>query len=264
MAQTRIHYMVTRSDGTVPPTDELYASAARRDGEDVPTVNVADNIGRTLDCPTPSPGFYTDRPFPYFHLYTRPGEVLENLTEDWGWPIRLWIVEPRGETANWGGKYYPYWLMSHQIHVVTETEAWRAFGHRGVQVQQTLQQIPDLARQWAAQWAADPRGARTTYTAWKEQLEEHHALDWWVRLRAQYSRRTAALAQTTRLAEDAAEQAATADGADTETLTAILLRARSLIAGQLLHDRIHTGEHEKAVRALLLGAGLDLPVPVAA
>lgn len=263
MSKTRIHYMATRADGTVPPTDELYASAARRDGEPVWTTNLADHIGRTIVIPDPSPGFYTDRPFPYFHMITRPGEVLEGWTEDWGWPIRLWIVEPRGETNNWGGSYYPYWMLSHQIHVVAETEVWRAFGHRGVQVQQTLDQIPDLARQWAARWAADPRAAHDAHAAWTEQMDERHALDWWVRIRAQYSRRTAALNTATRLAQDAAEQAATAAGVDTETVTAIRLRARALITGQLLHDRIRTGEHEKSIRALLLGAGLELPVPVA-
>ncbi|WP_052441076.1 hypothetical protein [Streptacidiphilus anmyonensis] len=266
MAQHRpvIHYMVTRPDGTVPPTCDSLAHWARTHGEDVPTVNLAQHVGETVDHPSPGEKWYTDKPFSYFHMYTRPGEVLELESTAEGWPVRLWIVEPRGETGNWGGRYYPYWLMSHQIHVVGETEGWRAFGHRGAQVLQTLAQIPDLAREWTAQWAADPQATHRTYTAWQQELEEHHALDWWAHFRAQYSRRTAALRAATRLAADSAGQAADAAGAGPETVTAIRSRARSLIAGQLLHDRIRTGEYERTVRALLLGDGLDHPAPVPA
>lgn len=264
MAQHRpvTRYMVTRADGTVPPTDELYAHAARRDGEPVWTANLGDHIGRTIVIPDPSPGFYTDRPFPYFHMYTRSGEVLENLTEDWGWPMRLWIVEPRGETQNWGGSYYPYWLLSHQIHVVEETDAALVFGPRGARVQRTLDQLPDLARQWTGQWAADPEAMRHAHTAWKEELDSTHAVDWWVPVRARSSRRQAALSTAHRLA-DSATAPATAD-IDPDTATAIRLRARSLVSGQLLHDRIRTGSYEKSIRALLLGAGLDSQVAVAA
>ncbi|MFE6497181.1 hypothetical protein [Streptomyces sp. NPDC057748] len=145
-------------------------------------------------------------------MYTRPGKILERIED--GWPIRLFVVEPLGETGNWGGDNYPYWLMSHQIRVVEETAAWRALGHRGVQVLTALAQLPDLARQWAEEWDADPEGTRHTYTVWEERVNDTHALDWWAHYRAQYSRRTASLKTANHLAGDVAAQAATAAGAD--------------------------------------------------
>jgi hypothetical protein len=252
--RTVVHYMATRPDGTVPP---YYAGAV---GESVPTVNLADHIGQDVDHPDPGQKWYTDKPFSYFLMFTKSGEVLENPSLSW--PIRLWIVEPRGETGNWGGSYYPYWLMSHQLHVVGETDAWQAFGHRGKQVVASLAQLPDLAREWSAQWTAEPDSSRRAHTQWKDEIDNTHALDWWAHYRARYSRRTAALATATQLAADAAAQAAT--GATPEAVDAIRLRARCLIAGQLMHDRIRNGTYERSVRGLLLGAGLDSPVAVAA
>ncbi|MFF3127378.1 hypothetical protein ACFVRD_34925 [Streptomyces sp. NPDC057908] len=216
---------------------------------------LADHVGQTIDHPSPGQKWYTDKPFSYFHMYTRPGEILERLES--GWPVRLFVVEPHGETGNWGAGFAPYWLMSHRIRVVEETDAWRAFGHRGAQVLAVIAQLPDLARQWAAQWAADPESSRRTYAAWDERVTDTHALDWWAHYRAEYSRRTVGLKAADQLAEAAAAQAATDAGADTEALTAIRLRARCMVVGQLLHDRIRSGEYEQSIRALLLGAGLD-------
>ncbi|MCX4799901.1 hypothetical protein OG497_39355 [Streptomyces sp. NBC_01242] len=252
-----VHYIATRPDGTVPPTCEHLARYYSAQGETIPTVNLADHIGETVDHPSPGQKWYTDKPFSYFHMYTRPGEILERLEERW--PVRLWEVEPLGETGNWGGDNYPYWLMSHQIRVVRETEAWRAFGHRGMQVMAVLAQLPDLARQWADEWAADPEGTRRTYKAWDKRVTDTHALGWWAHYRAQYSRRTAGLNTANQLAGDAAAQAATDVGADPYAVAMIRLRARCLVAGQLMHDRIRSGEYEQSIRGLLLGAGLDTP-----
>ncbi|MFE1452684.1 hypothetical protein [Streptomyces olivaceoviridis] len=261
-ARPVVHYMATRPDGTVPPTCEHLARYAREHSETVPTVNLADHIGQVIDHPSPGQKWYTDKPFSYFHMYTRPGAILERIED--GWPIRLFVVEPLGETGNWGDDFAPYWLMSHQIRVVEETEAWRSFGHRGEQVLAVLAQLPDLARQWATEWAADPEGTRRTYAKWEERVADTHALTQWAYWRAQSSRRSAGLATANQLAGDAAAQAATDAGADPHTVAMIQLRARCLVAGQLMHDRIRNGEYEQSIRALLLGAALDTPAPVPA
>ncbi|MFF7342034.1 hypothetical protein ACFZAT_32620 [Streptomyces sp. NPDC008163] len=261
-ARPVVHYMATRPDGTVPPTDTYLAAYHRAQGETIPTVNLADNIGQVIDHPTPGRKWYTDRPFGYFHMYTRPGEILERIED--GWPIRLWIVEPLGETGNWGGHFYPYWLLSQQIRVVEETDAWKAFGHRGAQVLATLAQIPDLAGQWATEWTADPERTLRTYKAWEERVDRTRALTGWASCRAEYSRREAGLQAANELAGNAAGEAATAAGADPHAVTLIQLRARCLVAGQLMFDRIRNGEYEQSIRGLLLGAGLDTPAPVPA
>ncbi|WP_331759945.1 hypothetical protein OG422_31275 (plasmid) [Streptomyces sp. NBC_01525] len=250
-ARPAVHYLATRPDGTVPPTSPRLVPH----GEGVPTVNLADHIGQVVDHPSPGAKWYTDTPFSYFHLYARPGEILERIED--GWPIRLFVVEPRGETGNWGADFAPYWLMSHQIYVVEETEAWRAFGHRGAQVLTVLAELPELARQWAAEWAADPDGTARAYAAWHSRMDETHALGWWAFHRARSSRRAAALKAADQLAHDAAVQATTAVGAEPHAADMIRLRARALTAGQLLHDRICSGQYERSVRGLLLGTGLD-------
>ncbi|MEW1724708.1 hypothetical protein [Streptomyces sp. NPDC093109] len=257
-----VHYMATRPDGTLPPTDVYLARYYSDQGETIPTVNLADHIGESVDHPSPGQKWYTDKPFSYFHMYTRPGEILERIEE--GWPVRLFVVEPLGETGNWGGDNYPYWLMSQQIRVVEETEAWRAFGHRGAQTLAVLAQLPDLARQWATEWAADPEGTRRTYKAWETRVDRTRALTSWASCRAEYSRREAGLQAANQLAGDAAGQAATESGADPHAVALIQLRARCLVSGQLMFDRIRTGEYEQSIRGLLLGAGLDTPAPVPA
>ncbi|WP_331759898.1 hypothetical protein [Streptomyces anulatus] len=257
-----VHYMATRPDGTVPPTDTYLARYHRGQGETIPTVNLADHIGQVVHHPSPGRKWYTDKPFGYFHMYTRPGEILERIED--GWPMRLFVVEPLGETGNWGGDNYPYWLMSQQIRVVGETDAWKAFGHRGAQVLEVLAQMPDLARQWAEAWAADPEGADRTYQVWQERVDRTRALTSWASCRAECSRREAGLREADRLAGDAAAQAATAAGASPHAVALIRLRARCLVAGQLMFDRIRSDEYEQSVRGLLLGAALDNPAPVPA
>jgi len=254
-----IHYLVTRPDGTVPPTSGHAAEYATWQGEPIPTVNIADHLGRLVAHPSPGKRWFDDRPFSYFRLYTRPGEALERVE----WPARLWIVEPRGETGNWGAPHYPYWVLCHQLKVVEETDIWRAFGHRGETVLDVLQrQLPDLARQWATEWAADPDGTRQRYGTWTERLSEIR-VDWWVYWKARYSRRSAAATVAETLARTAAEKAALDVGADKDATAAVSHRAWCLIAGHLLHDRLRR-PHEREIRALLLGAGLDSPQPALA
>lgn len=260
-ARPVVHYIATRPDGTVPPTTPHLAAYYSAQGETIPTTNLADSIGETVDHPSPGQKWYTDKPFSYFHMYTRPGEILERIED--GWPIRLFVVEPLGETGNWGADFAPHWLMSHRLRVLEETDAWRAFGHRGEQVLAVLAQLPDLARQWATQWAADPEGTCRTYTTWEERVDDTRALTSWAFWRARNSRRSAGLATANQLAGEAAAQSATDAGADPYVVAMIRLRARCLVAGQLMHDRICSGEYEQSIRALLLGTALDTPAPVA-
>ncbi|MGW7347883.1 hypothetical protein [Streptomyces sp. NPDC054854] len=261
-ARPVVHYMATRPDGTVPPTSPHLARYYIGLGETIPTVNLADHIGETVDHPTPGERWYTDKPFGYFHMYTRPGEILERIEN--GWPIRLFVVEPLGETGNWGADFAPHWLMSQRIRVAEETDSWRAFGHRGAQVLAVLAQLPDLAAQWANQWAADPEGTRRIYKAWETRVDDTRVLTDWALWRARHSRREAALQAANQLAGDAAAQAATDAGADPHAVALIRLRARCLVAGQLMHDRIRTGAYEQSLRGLLLGAGLDTPIAIPA
>ncbi|WP_435245198.1 hypothetical protein [Streptomyces tendae] len=253
-----IHYLATRPDGTVPPTSGLPAEYEGWSSISVPTVNIADHLGGTVDHPTPGKPWYDETHFSYFRTYTRPGELLERVA----WPARLWVVEPLGETGNWGGKHYPYWVLCHRLRVVEEAEPWHAFGHRGKQTLATLAQLPDLAAEWAAEWAADPERTRRIYAPWKKRVDATHALDWWAFFRAQYSRREAARETAEKLAL-AAVELAVADATD-EAASAIRLRARCLIAGQLLFDRIRNGEYEQEVRGYLLGAALSKPQPALA
>ncbi|MGA4953738.1 hypothetical protein [Streptomyces lydicamycinicus] len=258
---TRPLYIATRPDGTVPPTCRALAEYARQTGEPIPTVNLAARIGETVDHPSPGRKWYTDKPFGYFHMYTRPGEILERIEE--GWPVRLFVVEPLGETGNWSADHHPYWLMSHQVRVVDEAPAWRALGHRGQQVLNLIDQLPGLLRQWAGEWAADPDSARQRYDVWSERVTDTRARQW-AHHRAQTSRRKAAVITADVLARTAVVKAVTEAGATPDTVTAIRLRARCLVAGHLLHDRIRSDEYEQSIRGLLLGAGLDTSASAAA
>ncbi|MFD7498296.1 hypothetical protein ACFV8T_39290 [Streptomyces sp. NPDC059832] len=255
-----VHYMATRPDGTVPPSIGNAAGYAYpvRTGDPIPTVNLADHIGQVVNHPTPGKPWYDETAFSYFRTYTRPGELLERVQ----WPARLWVVEPLGETGTWHG--YSYWVLCHQLRVIEEADPWHAFGHRGKQVMAVLAQLPDLVRQWADQWVADPEGMHRMYKVWETRVQKTRALTSWASCRAEYSRREAALQTATQLAGDAATQAATDAGADPHAVSLIQLRARCLVAGQLMFDRIRTGEYEQSIRGLLLGAGLDTTAPVPA
>ncbi|WP_331736879.1 hypothetical protein OG426_55565 (plasmid) [Streptomyces canus] len=260
MTKAPIHYMVTMLDGTVPPT----AGPSNR----YATVNLTEHVGEVVDHPTPGRPWYDDSAFSYFRTYTQRGigQVLERHSQ-WpaGWPLRLWIVEPLGETGSWGGRPNPYCVLTHRVKIVEETEVWRVFGPRGRQVFDLIdRQLPDLARQWADEWQTDPDGTRQRYDAWSERLSDTHALCCWVRNKAINSRREAAKDVAQELAWTAAEQAALAVGAAKDAVTAISSRASCLTAGQLLHDLLCRGNYQKSIRALLLGAGLDTKVPALA
>ncbi|MFF4409747.1 hypothetical protein [Streptomyces sp. NPDC001404] len=256
-----VHYIATRPDGTVPPTCGSAAEYAHWIGEPIPTVNLAAHLGQAVDHPDPGRRWYDDSPFSYFRMYTKPGEILERVQ----WPARLFVVEPRGETGNWGAPHYPYWALSHQLKVIEETEAWRAFGHRGDKVLDVIdRQLPELARQWAEEWAADPDGTRQRYDAWSERLNNTGALSDWVYWKACSSRRAAAAEQAQFLARTAAEKSAAAVLDDLDAVAVISRRAQGLTAAELLHDRLRRSRREKEILALLRGVDVDTPQSAAA
>ncbi|MFE7358398.1 hypothetical protein ACFU8Q_36195 [Streptomyces sp. NPDC057543] len=51
MKKPQRHYMATLSDGTVPPTCEHLARYYSAQGETIPTVNLTDQVGQTVDFP---------------------------------------------------------------------------------------------------------------------------------------------------------------------------------------------------------------------
>lgn len=153
MARTPVTwYMATPADGTIELSRQTEAP-----------VNLADAVGKVVDHPTPcAVKWFDESAFSYFRMVKRVGEALED-TGIWPvtWPVRLWIVEPVGETGNWSPHHYPYRLLAHQIRVLEETNAWRALGAGGREVLDVIHhQIPERAAQWAADWDADPEGMR--------------------------------------------------------------------------------------------------------
>ncbi|MXG30166.1 hypothetical protein [Streptomyces sp. YIM 132580] len=133
-------------------------------------VNLAENVGQVIDHPTPCTTLWFDEgPFSYFRMDKRVGEVLED-TGIWPavWPIRLWTVQPLGETGNWSHHHYPYRLLSHQIRVLEETDPWPALGAAGRDVLDVIHgQIPERAARWAADWDADPEGMEERRRNWR-------------------------------------------------------------------------------------------------
>ncbi|WP_432190467.1 hypothetical protein [Streptomyces sp. Tue6028] len=252
MATAQTHYMVTMPDGTVPPTAGPSSQ--------YPTVNLADHIGQVVDHPTPSKRWHDETAFSYFRTYTQRGvgEILERRRQ-WPhqWPVRLWIVEPLGETGNWGSRHDQYWVLCHQLKVGEETASWRAFGDRGWQVWNLIEnQLPELARQWAQEWQTDPDGTRHRYDTWTQRLHDTQGVSCWARIMADRARWVGAMEVAQELASAAAENAAAVTGADPGAVTAVTRRARCYTTGQLLHDRLGQGDFQKCIRALLLGAGL--------
>ncbi|MFC7830786.1 hypothetical protein [Streptomyces sp. NPDC057375] len=130
-------------------------------------VNLADNVGHVVDHPKPCTHLWFDEsPFSYFRMVKRVGEALEDTGI---WPVRLWIVEPLGETGNRSQHHYPYRLLSHQIRVLEETDAHPALGPSGLDVLDVVQQqIPEQAVRWAADWDADPEGMRQREWNWAQ------------------------------------------------------------------------------------------------
>ncbi|MFJ8856447.1 hypothetical protein [Streptomyces sp. NPDC102437] len=48
-----MYYLATRPDGTVPPTAGHANEYPNKAADLIPTVNIADHIGETVDHPTP-------------------------------------------------------------------------------------------------------------------------------------------------------------------------------------------------------------------
>ncbi|MFF7365420.1 hypothetical protein [Streptomyces sp. NPDC008125] len=159
MARTPVTwYMATPADGII----ELSRQAGT-------PVSLADRVGQVIDHPKPCAlKWFDESGFSYFRMVKRVGEVLED-TSIWPvtWPVRLWVVEPLGETGNWSQHHYPYRLLAHRIRVVEETDPWPALGVRGREVLDVIQQqIPQRATEWAADWDADPDGMRERRRTW--------------------------------------------------------------------------------------------------
>ncbi|WP_395100690.1 hypothetical protein [Streptomyces noursei] len=115
-------YIATPADGII----EISRQAGT-------PVNLAASVGQVIDHPNPCANLWFDETrFSYFRMVKRVGEALED-TSIWPvtWPIRLWIVEPLGETGNWSQRHYPYRLLAHQIRVLEETDAHLALGAGG-------------------------------------------------------------------------------------------------------------------------------------
>ncbi|GAB1331714.1 hypothetical protein [Streptomyces sennicomposti] len=261
MSKPSLHYMVTMPDGTVPPTAGFTTSYE--------TVNLTEHVGQVVDHPTPCKHkWYDESSFSYFRTYTQRGvgEVLERSSE-WAvqWPVRLWIVEPLGETGNWGGRHYPYWVLTHRLRVVEETDISRAFGPRGDKVLSLIQQqLPELAGQWASEWAADPEGTRARYDAWLTGSVQPKHAQWWVDAKARSARREAAISQARELACTTAEQAAAAVLDDQDAVSHIRRRAWYLAAAEMFNDLLRRYDFQREVLAILRGSGLDTNAPALA
>jgi hypothetical protein len=153
-------YMTTPADGVI----EMSRQAGT-------PVNLAAAVGQVIDHPNPCRNkWYDETRFSYFRMVKRVGEALED-TGIWPvtWPVRLWIVEPVGETGNWSPRHYPYRLLSHQLRVLGETDAHLALGVSGRDVLDVIRhQIPERAARWAADWDADPEGMRERRWNWEQ------------------------------------------------------------------------------------------------
>ncbi|GAA4694306.1 hypothetical protein [Streptomyces youssoufiensis] len=132
-------------------------------------INLSASVGQVIDHPNPcTTKWYDETPFSYFRMVKRVGEVLEDTTI-WPitWPVRLWIVEPLGETGNWSPSHYPYRLLSHRIRVLEEADAHLALGPCGRDVLTAIQEIPERAARWATDWDADPEGRHERKRDWE-------------------------------------------------------------------------------------------------
>ncbi|MEU3901622.1 hypothetical protein [Streptomyces sp. NPDC045251] len=229
-------------------------------------VNLAANVGQVIDHPKPCTNLWFDEgPFSYFRMVKRVGEALED-TGIWPitWPVRLWIVEPLGETGNWGQRHYPYRLLSHQIRVLEETDAHRSLGAAGRDVLDVIQQqIPEQAVRWAADWDADPEGMRQRQWNWAQCGGRACGSGQWaqsVALTTSHARRESA-AQTwiEHLARRAVDQAL----ADTDASMYAYSYAYGRATGHAVAAQ-HQARFDAYVLDALRGTGLDSSAAVAA
>lgn len=244
-------YMATPADGII--------EHSRQAG--VP-VCLAGAVGQVVDHPTPcKTKWFDESAFSYFRLVKHPGEALGD-TGIWPvtWPIRLWIVEPVGDTGNWSPRHYPYRLLAHQIRVVEETDAWQALGRNGREVLDVIEnEIPERAPGWAADWDADPEGMRERQWNWHlcggrncgSGLWAHSMIGAVSRGRREY----AAHRWTERLAGETAERSLADSGASRQAVHYAWGRASDLaIAAQ------HQTRFGAYVLDTLRAAELDTPV----
>ncbi|EYT77995.1 hypothetical protein CF54_39970 [Streptomyces sp. Tu 6176] len=257
MARTRkptAWYRATQADGII----ELSRQAGT-------PVNLADAVGQVVDHPAPCRSKWLDESgFSYFRMVKRVGEVLED-TGIWPvtWPVRLWIVEPIGETGNWSPRYYPYRLLSHQIRVLEETDAHRALGPAGRDVLNVIQEIPERAARWAADWDADPEGMRDRKWNWEQRGGPTCGSGRWadsLAMAVSHNRRESA-AQTwiEHLARNTVDQALAVTDASMMARCYAYSRATGCaVAAQ------HQARFEPYVLDALRGVGLDSPAPAVA
>lgn len=248
-------YMATPADGIIQQSRDAGTP-----------VSLADAVGQVIDHPTPCRNkWFDESPFSYFRMVKRVGEALED-TGIWPvtWPVRLWIVEPVGDTGNWGQNYYPYRLLAHQVRVVEEADAWKALGRNGRDVLDVIdQQIPERAAQWAADWAADPVGLQERRENWRLCTGQHSTSGMKALSLADDTARTrreaSGLMWTKQLAATAAENALAGSGSDPAAVYYARSRASGLATAAHVQDR-----WDAYVLDTLRGVDLDNPVPATA
>ncbi|MFI1177867.1 hypothetical protein [Streptomyces melanogenes] len=248
-------YIATPADGII----ELSCQAGT-------PVDLADHIGQVVDHPNPcTRKWFDESTFSYFRMVKRVGEALED-TGIWPvtWPLRLWIVEPVGDTGNWSPQHYPYRLLAHQIRVVEETDAWQALGAGGREVLDVIEhEIPERAPRWAAAWDADPEGMRERRWQWHLCGGRNSGSGMWAEsvawATARARREYAAQLWNQRLAGETAERVLAASGASAQAVTYALSRAADLATAAQHHTRF--GAY---VLDTLRAAELDIPAPVPA
>ncbi|MEV7899649.1 hypothetical protein [Streptomyces cyaneofuscatus] len=247
-------YIATPADGII----EMSRQAGT-------PVNLAANVGKVIDHPKPCTNLWFDESrFSYFRMVKRVGEVLEDTGMCPTWPVRLWIVEPLGETGNWDQRYYPYRLLSHQIRVLEETDAHRALGPAGRDVLDVIQQeIPERAVRWAADWDADPEGMRDRQWNWEQCGGPTCGSGRWadsLAMSVSHQRRESA-AQTwiEHLARNAVDQVL----ADTDASLMACCYAYGRATGCAVATQ-HQARFEPYVLDALRGIGLDSPAPAVA
>ncbi|WP_030237383.1 hypothetical protein [Streptomyces sp. NRRL S-350] len=236
------HYLATRPDGTVPAGP----------GSTIPINLLTPDANGIVRHPNPgAPGTWWSGEHLTLTLTTAAGEALEGRT----WPVRLFAVEPVGESAP-GGPGYRHQVRTRALRVVEETDARLALGPRAAQVLVLIEELPELAHRWASRYAADPAAGHEAYETWR--LCTHHGHTSAVNARARAadaarrSRRDAALSAVRQLAVDAALPAAEEFGPRAAHYAAMRASARADAA--LLEDRL-----TDYVLLALRGHSLDRP-----
>ncbi|MFJ4569018.1 hypothetical protein ACIP4U_36275 [Streptomyces caelestis] len=248
-------YMATPADGIIQHSRQAGTP-----------VSLADAVGQVIDHPNPCrTKWFDETDFSYFRMVKRVGEALED-TGIWPvtWPVRLWIVEPVGDTGNWSQHHYPYRLLAHQIRVVEETDAWQALGAGGREVLEVIEhEIPERAPGWAADWDADPEGMRERRWNWHLSGGRNSGSGMWAQsvthATARARREYAAQRWNQRLAGETAERVLAASGASPQAVTYAWSRAADLATAAQ-----HQTHFDAYVLDTLRGADLDNSVPAAA